>query len=357
MSGFDKQPFGEPELNNPFADPSVVQATRSSTVQGGLDDYNPFSNDGGNKTSAARGAANPPHYQPPMSQNYSAGSQPAVMQPTPEPPPAYTQTAQQKITTDELQRRQEELERKAAELQRKEEALRNAPYGAPPRNNWPPLPEKFCVGPCFYQDINVEIPLEFQKLVRTMYYLWMFHTCVMFLNVLGGLAIMIKVSGGGATFGLALFFFFLFTPASYLCWFRPIYKAFKSDSSFNFFVFFFIFFFQCITTGLFAIGFPGWGAGFISGLMTLQASSNSVSNYAVGGIILLIGFLFAVACLGDCLILLKVHRLYRNTGASFAKAQQEFASGVLRNEHVQNAAANAASTAVRQQMAGGDNRY
>lgn len=43
-------------------------------------------------------------------------------------------------------------------------------------NNWPPLPESFCVGPCFYQDIAVDIPLEFQKLVKTMYYLWICKT-------------------------------------------------------------------------------------------------------------------------------------------------------------------------------------
>lgn len=41
------------------------------------------------------------------------------------------------------------------------------------QNNWPPLPEKCCVGPCFYQDITVDIPLEFQKVVRAGYYLWM----------------------------------------------------------------------------------------------------------------------------------------------------------------------------------------
>lgn len=40
-------------------------------------------------------------------------------------------------------------------------------------NNWPPLPEKFPVGPCFYHDIAVDIPVEFQKTVKIMYYLWM----------------------------------------------------------------------------------------------------------------------------------------------------------------------------------------
>lgn len=40
------------------------------------------------------------------------------------------------------------------------------------RNNWPPLPEQCCFQPCFYQDIQVDIPLEFQKIVRHLYYLW-----------------------------------------------------------------------------------------------------------------------------------------------------------------------------------------
>jgi len=41
------------------------------------------------------------------------------------------------------------------------------------RNNWPPLPEKCCFQPCFYQDIDVEIHTDFQKIVRHLYYLWM----------------------------------------------------------------------------------------------------------------------------------------------------------------------------------------
>ncbi|MPC47450.1 Secretory carrier-associated membrane protein 3 [Portunus trituberculatus] len=49
------------------------------------------------------------------------------------------------------------------------------------QDNWPPLPSICPVGPCFYQDINVDIPLEFQKIVRMLYYLWM---CI---GVLSGL--------------------------------------------------------------------------------------------------------------------------------------------------------------------------
>ena len=165
------------------------------------------------------------------------------------------------------QRRQEELERKAQELRRREEELRNnAPFNSTDitfscfkifvtifisiaqRNNWPPLPDKFCVQPCFYQDINVEIPLEFQKIVRMLYYIWMresfffafsfwrivlilcfsflVHTLMYLLNILGCLALFIQL-GSGAMFGLAILYAILFTPASYLCWFRPVYKAFR----------------------------------------------------------------------------------------------------------------------------------
>lgn len=70
-----------------------------------------------------------------------------------------------------LQRRQEELERKAEELARREAELRAGSAGR--RNNWPPLPAICPIQPCFYQDINVDIPLEFQRIVRYLYHLWM----------------------------------------------------------------------------------------------------------------------------------------------------------------------------------------
>ena len=44
--------------------------------------------------------------------------------------------------------------------------------------------------------------------------------------------------------------------------------------------------------------------------------------------------------------------MYRSTGASLAKAQAEFTSGVMQNEHVRQAAAEAARETVRSQFAG-----
>lgn len=120
---------------------------------------------------------------------------------------------------DEKQRRQEELERKAQDLERREEQLRSTSAGIR-RNNWPPLPEQCCFQPCFYQDINVEIPPEFQRVVRHLYYLWGFYALVLCVNVLVAMFLMLFRGGPNsfAHFALGLIYGALFTPASFMCW-------------------------------------------------------------------------------------------------------------------------------------------
>lgn len=61
------------------------------------------------------------------------------------------------------------------------------------------------------------------------------HALMLLLNILGGLSVFIAFNEG-AVFGLSILYFFIFTPFSYLCWFRPIYKAFRSDSQAHFFI-------------------------------------------------------------------------------------------------------------------------
>lgn len=348
----DSNPFADPHASNPFSDPSVQQATGAGNAgqrQGMLDDYNPFAE--GNQTQSggqtqAGGGAVPPPPRP-------APTQPAIMTPSEEPPP-YSNTGAQKVDTSELQRRQEELERKAAELQRKENALKNAQSGNR-QNNWPPLPKFVPFGPCFYQDFSVDIPLEFQRIVKFVYYLWGFHVLVLFLNFLASLAWFIVDSSGGTTFGLSILWFILFTPCSFLCWYRPLYKAFRSDSSFNFFVFFFVFFFQFCVYIIQCIGITDFTVGWINGIRVATKT-----NVGAGAIMLFVAFFFSVEAVMTILFLIKVHRIYRSTGASFQKAQQEFATGVMRNEAVQNAAADAAAGAARGAVSGqygSNNRY
>ncbi|XP_033750581.1 secretory carrier-associated membrane protein 1-like isoform X2 [Pecten maximus] len=347
MSDFDSNPFADPNAASPFADPSVQQATQGGPGgrQGGLDDYNPFA-DGGNQTRPAAGSMSEEPLLPgqnrggiPPPQPSQPGGQPAIMQPSEEPPP-YSASSAQRVNTDDLQKRQEELEKKAAELQRKEQEMRNMQFQER-QNNWPPLPTCCPVGPCFYQDFSVDIPLEFQRTVKLVYYLWMFYCITLFLNVLGSLAYFIADGDGGATFGLSLVWFVLFTPCSFICWYRPLYKAFRSDSSFNFFVFFFIFFFQFIVCVIQALGITNFTVGIIGGLSIVG------HNIAAGLIMIFVGIFFGLTATVGLFVLGKVHRIYRSTGASFTKAQMEFSQGVMKNEAVQNAASTAAQGAVK----------
>lgn len=345
MSGFDENPFGEPTIDNPFADPAVQQVTRNATSQIRVEDYNPFDNQ---QQSQRSGTYNQPN------------SQPAIMQPIQDFPPAYARSGQQTqpqakavLDTAELQRRQEELERKEEELARREEEMRQSTYNVR-RNNWPPLPEQCCFQPCFYQDIQVDIPLEFQKIVRYLYYLWIFHGIVMLFNVLGGVIVL-----DFTVIGLGVLYTILFTPFSYLCWFRPAYKAFRSDSSFNFMVFFFIFFFQFVITVIQAIGIPNSGTiGIITALSKFKESNNAAGIVAAV-IELLIAIGFGCAAAADLFLISKIHRMYRSTGASFAKAQAEFTTEFLKNQHVRSAASNVAAAAVQSQFNSNttNNRY
>ncbi|XP_032941585.1 secretory carrier-associated membrane protein 1 isoform X2 [Catharus ustulatus] len=282
MSDFDSNPFADPDLNNPFKDPSVTQVTRN--VPPGLDEYNPFSD-----------SRTPPPGNVKMPNVPS--TQPAIMKPT-EEPSSYTQIAKEHaLAQAELLKRQEELERKAAELDRREREM---------------------------QSLN-------QQGV---------HTVTLFLNIFGCLAWFYVDSTRGVDFGLSILWFLLFTPCSFVCWYRPLYGAFRSDSSFRFFVFFFVYICQFAVHVLQAAGFQRWGnCGWISSLTGLNKS------IPVGIMMIIIAALFTASAVISLVMFKKVHGLYRTTGASFEKAQQEFATGVMSNKTVQTAAANAASTA------------
>lgn len=157
MSAFETNPFADPVDINPFQDPSVTQLTNAP--QGGLAEFNPFSE--------ANAATTVPVTQLP------GPSQPAVLQPSVEP----TQPTPQAVASAaqaSLLRQQEELDRKAAELERKERELQNTAASLHVReNNWPPLPFWCPVKPCFYQDFSTEIPADYQRICKMLYYLWM----------------------------------------------------------------------------------------------------------------------------------------------------------------------------------------
>uniref|UniRef100_A0A1I8JJB1 Secretory carrier-associated membrane protein n=1 Tax=Macrostomum lignano TaxID=282301 RepID=A0A1I8JJB1_9PLAT len=290
-------------------------------------------------------------------------SQPAVLpssqQQQQQPPPAYSASAQQRVTSEELERRQRELEAKARELERREEEQRRREQEmqADRNNNWPPLPSFCPVGPCFYQDFELEISQEFRWIVRLGYYLWMAHVAVLLINTLGTLAYFIEASSTDASTAgsrvwrvsaavchpAALLLYLLVSPAV---------QGVKNDSSFNFFLFFLVFFVQFVILVVQCLGFNYLGScGWINGSSMLK------SNLGAAGFMLFIAACFTCLAVLDMILLIRVHRIYRSTGASFAKAKQEFSQGVLSNETVRGVAADAATSSARSAFTGGGGRY
>ncbi|XP_006869131.1 PREDICTED: secretory carrier-associated membrane protein 4 [Chrysochloris asiatica] len=191
-------------------------------------------------------------------------------------------------------------------------------------NNFPPLPKFIPLKPCFYQNFSDEIPIEYQVLVKRIYHLWMFYCATLAVNLVACLAWWIR--GYGVNFGLALVWLLLFSPCAYVCWFRPVYKAFRANSSFNFMAFFFIFGAQFVLTVLQAIGFSGWGAcGWLAAISFFESSVGTAV------VMLLPAIMFSMSAVMMAVTILKVHRIYRGTDGSFQKAQTEWSSGTWRN--------------------------
>ncbi|XP_028920940.1 secretory carrier-associated membrane protein 2 isoform X1 [Ornithorhynchus anatinus] len=369
MSAFDTNPFADPVEVNPFQDPSVTQLTHPP--QGGLDEFNPFS-ETPRLTNVAPTTV--PIAQP------TGPSQPAVLQPSVEPtpklllrqagkylPPKFLAESklserQRLLGGDNVQsdshkraksvasaaqagllQQQEELERKAAELDRKERELKNSAAKLNVRqNNWPPLPQKFPIKPCFYQDFSADIPADYQQTCKMLYYLWMLHSVTLFLNLLACLAWFFADPARGVDFGLSILWFVMFTPCAFLCWYRPIYKAFRSDNSFSFFVFFFVFFCQIAIYIIQTVGIPGWGdSGWIAALSELKTAP------AVSIIMMVVASFFTLCSVLSLVLLKRVHTLYRRTGASFQQAQEEFSQGILTNRNFRSAASGVAASAAR----------
>lgn len=69
-------------------------------------------------------------------------------------------------------------------------------------------------------------------------------------------------------------------------------------------------------------------------------------------IMMVVAGFFTLCAVLSLFLLKQVHSLYRRTGASFQRAQEEFSQGILTNRSFQNAAAGAASSAARSAFRG-----
>ncbi|XP_035612983.1 secretory carrier-associated membrane protein 4-like isoform X2 [Oncorhynchus keta] len=179
-------------------------------------------------------------------------------------------------------------------------------------NNFPPLPQFLRIKPCFYQNVEEEIPAPHRQLVSRVYNLWMLYSVTLCVNVVSCIAWWAG-GGSGANFGLSLLWLLLFSPCSYTCWFRPLYKAFR----------------------VFSLSFRQWAS--LVGVLVLFFRKNVGSAV----VMLFSALLFTLVTVLMGLILIRVHRLYRGGGGSFERAQEEWTTGLWKSAPVREAGFNA----------------
>jgi len=236
-----------------------------------------------------------------------------------------------------LRKREEDLQRRQQEFERRQQG----PNGGRTQraHNWPPVPDFVPIEPCFYQDIDVEIPVQFQETVRTVYYVYLVYILALVANVVASFLYFLFSDGQFGLFFLSVIELILFTPCAFLFWFRPVYKAFRDDSSFNFMIFFLVLFLHTLFCFIQTLGLSSYAIGW----------SNTISAFGTNLLVALVMMVptiaFTAALVGMALSLFKVHRLYRGAGFSIDKARKEFSEGVMADRNVQQAANTAARAA------------
>ena len=221
------------------------------------------------------------------------------------------------------------------------------------KNNWPSFPAWTRIKPCFYHDIDVDIPFQYQRIVKSLYRIWIGYVLVLSLNMVDGLiALFIGFSDdNGKAVGLALLYWAFCIPASFVCWFRPAYKAFRNDGSIRFMIFFFVFFAQCAFSIFISLGIGDIGAfGWVNGID--QFTKGTATNYFFGCCCILTGLCSTFIAVCSIFMIIKIHQLYRYSGNSMQKAKDEMVSGIKNNKTVQDAAVSATTSIVTNQSQG-----
>lgn len=323
MADWTDNPFAAPaeEAAEPFNDPSVTEAAASSTMP----EYDPFANaDAAPQTAKPKSTAKAKPVKAVAASKDIGGSEPDWAQPKETKPIVKKEPKKSSKQMKEEQKRQAEYEKnqRATQDGKKDPGFRPA--------NWPPFPSR-CVypfKPCYHHDFKGELPDWGYGITRQLYYYWLAYFFALFWNFIGSCAAMslnYSVTDTTQSMFLSLAYIIFFGFLGYACWFQALYQGMRKDSSLRFGWFFFTFSFQWLTCIFFLIGADGSGAcGIIN-------ASSAVQDEAVVGILMFT----AAICWGLLIIwatwiIRAVLLVYRSSGQSLARAQNEAVTGAVK---------------------------
>ncbi|GAU42462.1 hypothetical protein TSUD_235310 [Trifolium subterraneum] len=230
------------------------------------EEVNPFSNGAGSKSRVPPSASEPLGF----GQRHDATVD----------IPLDTSNGDSKKKGQELAVWEADLKRREKEIKRREDSVARA--GVPVDDkNWPPF------FPIIHHDIANEIPVHAQRLQYSAFASWLGIVLCLVFNVVAVIICWIR-GGGVKIFFLAVIYALLGVPLSYVLWYRPLYRAMRTDSALKF-SWFFMFYLLHIAFCIFAaiappIVFHG------KSLTGILAAIDVFSDHVLVGIFYLIGF-------------------------------------------------------------------
>ncbi|XP_031249282.1 secretory carrier-associated membrane protein 3, partial [Pistacia vera] len=302
---YDSNPFDEEEVN-PFSDPAVRgKASGQSKFGGGA-----FYTTSGSVPPAANSRLSPLPPEP-VGFNYDRDA------PIDIPLDSATDL---KKKEKELQAKEAELKRREQEVRRKEEAAARAGIVLEEKN-WPPF------FPIIHHDIANEIPIHLQRLQYVAFATFLGLVLCLFWNVIAVTTAWIKGEGVKIWF-LAIIYFIAGVPGAYVLWYRPLYRAFRTESALKFgwfFLFYLLHIGFCIVA---AVAPPIFFKG--KSLTGILPAIDVLSGHALVGIFYFVGFgLFVVETLVSIWVIQQVYMYFRGSGKA-AEMKREAARGAMR---------------------------
>ncbi|KAJ8754289.1 hypothetical protein K2173_002740 [Erythroxylum novogranatense] len=202
----------------------------------------------------------------------------------------------------ELANWEAELKRREQEIKRREDAVSKAGVPVDDRN-WPPF------FPIIHHDIANEIPIHAQRLQYLAFASWLGIVLCLSYNVIAVMVCWIK-GGGVKIFLLSTIYALLGCPLSYVLWYRPLYRAMRTDSALKF-GWFFLFYMLHLAFSIFAaiappVVFHG------KSLTGILAAIDVISDSVLAGIFYFVGFgLFCLESLLSVWVIQKIYMYFR----------------------------------------------
>jgi hypothetical protein len=141
-----------------------------------------------------------------------------------------------KAKEKELREKEAELKRREQEIKRKEDAIAQAGIVIEEKN-WPPF------FPLIHHDISNEIPIHLQRIQYVAFTSMLGLVVCLLWNIVAVTTAWIKGEGPTIWF-LAIIYFISGVPGAYVMWYRPLYRAMRTDSALKFGWFFFTYLFH-----------------------------------------------------------------------------------------------------------------